>query len=323
MKESVKVICAALIAVVMIAVFVTFSATSSTMPSTSPSPALSAAVTAQDTVLSFIENVLPIDTSRYNTTLKGYHVPSMSSIKGTTEEDVRYTLESDESVIDVICDVINGNVTYCLISVKNGSIISDRQYADIKDSAVSLVEKYQAFCKIDLSDMISMLSDVDPTVDIEKVSGNMKLTISNKGFEQGKSTVISTVLTCGYVYDGCEYPGLHITFRNGVLYGLGDKSRVFTLGNTTVCVSKEQAIAIAMKYIQNYSYKMPDGTWISDFDVAEHRTDARLVPAANGSVLYPEWQVTLYFTRTYPGSVHGLLVGVWAGSGEVASCGHI
>jgi hypothetical protein len=207
--------------------------------------------------------------------------------------------------------------------VKNGSVISDRHYGDIKDSAVSLVEKYQAFYKIDLTDVISMLSDVDPTVDIEKVSGNMKLTISNKEFEQDESTVVSTVLTWEYVYDGCEYPGLALTFRDGVLYGLIDRSRVYTLGNTTVNISKEQAILIAMKYIQKYSYKMPDGTWISDFKVAEHRTTARLVPAANGSILYPEWQVELYFIRTYPGSVHGFMVDVVAGSGEVSGCSHI
>ncbi|MEM2098739.1 MAG: hypothetical protein QXU99_03190 [Candidatus Bathyarchaeia archaeon] len=93
--------------------------------------------TAQDTVLSFIEHVLPLDASRYNKTLASYSVPALPSIKGTTEEKVCYMLESDESVIRVICDVVNGNVMYCILSIKNGSMISDRPYVDVKDSAVT------------------------------------------------------------------------------------------------------------------------------------------------------------------------------------------
>jgi len=276
---------------------------------------------AQDTVLSFIENVLPIDASQYNKTLTSYRVPTMPSIKGTNEEKVRYTLVSDESVIDVLCTVVNGNVLFCTIYIKNGSIISDRAYADIKDSVVGVVEKYSTFYQIDSADMVSMLSDVDPTVDIEKVSGNMKLTISNKEVGEGTSAANLTMFTWGYVYDGCEYLGLRVTFTNGILEGLIDQSRVYTLGNTTVNISKEQAVAVAMKYIQNYSYKMPDGTWITDFNVTENRTVAYLSPAVrNYTVLEPCWEVELYLNQTYPGSVFGLLVSVWANSGEVSSC---
>lgn len=302
--------------VVVIAVLVAITASLAEFPI-----AHSTVSTAQDTVLSFIEHVLPLDASRYNKTLASYSVPTLPSIKGTTEEKVRYTLESDESVIRVICDVVNGNVMYCLLSVKNGSMISDRPYADVKDSAVSLVQKYQAFYRIDSADMISLLSGVDSTKNTTALLGNINLTISNTEFEHDKSTEICTVFTWGYVYDGCEYPGLSVTFINGVLQGLIDRSRVYTFGNTTVNVTKEQAIATAMKYIQNYSYKMPDGTWITDFNVTENRTVAYLSPAVRDSaVLEPCWEVMLYLNQTYPGSVFGLLVSVWANSGEVYSC---
>jgi hypothetical protein len=87
-------------------------------------------------------------------------------------------------------------------------------------------------------------------------------------------------------------------------------------------ISKEQAMAIAMNYIKNYSYEMPDGVWISDFKVTG--TGAELVPIVRESyVLYPCWQVSLYLDKTYPGNVHGLLALVWADSGEVFSCSNM
>ncbi|MEM2098738.1 MAG: hypothetical protein QXU99_03185 [Candidatus Bathyarchaeia archaeon] len=169
--------------------------------------------------------------------------------------------------------------------------------------------------------MISLLSGADCTKNTTAILGNIKLTISNTEFEHDKSTEVCTVFTWGYVYDGCEYPGLSVTFINGVLQGLIDRSRVYKLGNTTVNVTKEQAIAVAMKYIQNYSYKMPDGTWITDFNVTENRTVVYLSPAVRDSaVLEPCWEVMLYLNQTYPGSVYGFIVSVWANSGEVASC---
>jgi hypothetical protein len=95
-----------------------------------------------------------------------------------------------------------------------------------------------------------------------------------------------------------------------------------SIGSTSVNISREQATAIAMNYIENYSYEMPDGVWISDFKVAS--TGADLVPIVRESyVLYPCWQVSLCLDKTYSGSVHGLLVLVWADSGEVSGCSNI
>ena len=76
-----------------------------------------------------------------------------------------------------------------------------------------------------------------------------------------------------------------------------------------------------MKYIENYSYLMPYGVSISGFKVAEERTTAELKDIVRDSkVLYPFRAVMLYLDETYPGSVYALLVGVLAGSGEVAYC---
>jgi hypothetical protein len=84
----------------------------------------------------------------------------------------------------------------------------------------------------------------------------------------------------------------------------------------------KQAVDAAMKRVETYSYKMADDYWISDFNVTG--TSAELRSTGRESyVLYPYWQVKLFLDKVYPGSVHGLLVLVWADSGEVFHCSNI
>jgi len=114
-----------------------------------------------------------------------------------------------------------------------------------------------------------------------------------------------------------------IGFRNGVFDALNDNRGVYTIGDTAVKVSKEQAIANAMKYIETYSYAMPDGSRISDFNVTEDGVVAELHSAVRDSaVLYPAWRVRLPLDQTYPGSVDAFTVLVWADSGEAFTIGH-
>jgi hypothetical protein len=88
-----------------------------------------------------------------------------------------------------------------------------------------------------------------------------------------------------------------------------------------VNISKEQAVKIAMEYIKNYSYKIAEDVWISDFNVTEDRTVAHLVTTVRESnVLYLYWSITLYLNQTYPGSVTSIALGIWADSGEVRFC---
>lgn len=284
--------------------------------------------TAQDKALAFIENVLPIDSSRYNITLRNYGVPKLPDIgsykqrDAEPEEILTYSLESKDSVLDVIC-TIKGNVLYiCNVYVVNGSVITDRPYANLVDVAQSFLEKYQAYSKIDSTEMIDTLSDVDPTKNTTITSGALKLTVTHKDLSD---TVFGDSINFRWVrtFNGCDYPTVNVVFRNGVFSGIIDQRAIYSIGDTAVNISEEQAIKIAMEYIKNYSYRMSDDIVITDFNVTEDRTVASLIPTVRESnVLYPYWSVTLYLNQTYPGSINALLVGIWADSGEVFFCHH-
>jgi hypothetical protein len=283
--------------------------------------------TAQDQTMAFIENVLPVDLSKYNITLTHHSTDEGSPIVGITGlpisrvvDSVRYTLDSDESTLRVSFQVQNNVVMYCQVIEKNGSVISDKQYANLVDAVKSFLEKYQTYTKIDSSNMIAMLDNVDVTKDSTITIGNTKLVISNID----KYGVEQTSFKWAYTVNGADYTSLQVSYRNGSLYSLGDDRAIYTIGDTSVKISSEQAIDIAMKYLPNYSYDMPNDVTVSGFNVTEDLTTTELVTyPIHSTELRPYWKVKLYLNQTYPGSVKGFTINVWANSGELFSCTNI
>jgi len=283
------------------------------------SRAYSVESTAREKALPFIENVLPIDISQYNVKFTKYSETELPTFLpgGAASERVTYTLESEESIIDVTCRIENDELTFCMVTPKNGSVISDRQYENLIDAANSFLDKYQTHTGQDLEAIKNTLTDADPTKNMTVKADDIKLTISNGGIWGNRETSFDWK----HVYNGCEYPGIYLGFSNGVFSTINDGGIIYMISDTTVNISQEQAINIAMNHIQNYSYTMPGGVEISDFNVTEERTEAWLVPSPREPyVLYPLWEVMLYLNQTYPGSVYALLVTVWADTGKVSSC---
>lgn len=123
-------------------------------------------------------------------------------------------------------------------------------------------------------------------------------------------------------YNGCYYPAIDVSFSNGYFYGFLDNRGIYKIGDPTVEISEQQATQKALNAIKDYSYEMPGGVWISNFNI--NQTNAKLTPILrNVYYLYPCWTVSLYTDKTYPGSVHGFMVSLWAGTGEVFQISNI
>ena len=283
---------------------------------------------AQDQTRAFIENVLPVDLSKYTITLTKHTTDNGPPIAGVTGQPInrvidslRYSLDSDESTLRVSCLVQNNVLLSCHIYVDKGQVISDKQYVDPGDAVKSFLEKYQTYTNIDSTDMIAMLDNVDITKDSTKTIGNTKLTISNID----QYGVELTSFKWAYTVNGADYTSLQVSFqKNGIFYSLRDDRRVYSIGDTTVNVSSEQAIDIAMKYIETYSYDMPNNYTVSGFNVTQDRTTTELVAfPMDFTELRPYWNVKLYLNQTYPGSVKGFSISIWANSGELFSCTNI
>jgi hypothetical protein len=278
--------------------------------------------TASDKALAFIENVLPFDSERYSVALKNYDVTKLPDLGLTQpiygdQEVLAYKLESEDSEADVVCTLQDGALYMCNVYTVKGSLISDRKYSNVIDAAAGFLQKYQSNSKLDSTEMLTMLTDVDSIENKIITSENLKLTVTHQdltGTWFGDSIEFRWVR----VINGCEYLVVNLSFRDGAFSGILDHRQRYSIGNTSVNISEEQAIKIALEAVKNYSYPMSDDWIISGFNVNEDQITATLHPRTReGNVLYPVWSVLLPLDGVYPGSVRELLVGIWAGSGEV------
>jgi hypothetical protein len=167
-----------------------------------------------------------------------------------------------------------------------------------------------------------MLTNTDPIHGANVTSGDLKLVITHKDLT-GTAFGDSVNYRWSQVINGCDYLCLNLYFTDGALSGFIDNRQRYTIGDTGVNVSKEQAIAIALNATKDYSYKISDNWTVSGFDIFESRATAVLRPQVKqDNVLCPIWTVTLPLNGTYPGSVTEILVIVWAGRGEVGLVHH-
>jgi hypothetical protein len=262
----------------------------------------------------FIENVLPVDAAKYNITLKK-PIPSLDNNVTYME---RYLLENQGNTLEIDFTYKNNILQFCTTYVMNGSILLKDKYISNVDVALDFLEKYQNYSKLDSTQLISLLQEVNSSENRTLTSGNLTLAIKNGEFPQATQT---NSFMWTYVLDGCEYTQLSLSLNNGTFGGFGDSRALYRIGNTTVNVSMKQAVDIAKERVKSYRYEMPGGVWIKDFNIsytnAELRSNTR-----EPYILHPYWQVRLFLDKQYPGSVTNLLVNVWADNGEVFFCYH-
>jgi hypothetical protein len=270
--------------------------------------------TAQQKSLAFIENALPVDLSAYNVSFVKY-----STLDGSVG-NLKYTLASSESSFDVLFTVVNNVVRDCHVYATNGSVIRDRLYPTLLDAVKSFLEKYQTYSKIDSSNLIAILDNVDITKNTTITVGNIKLTITNNvwgGLEL-------TNFDWAYTVNAADYTSLQVGFQtNGIFDAFYDNRAIYTIGNTSIMISSEQAIDIALQNLSTYSYKMPDQSTVSDFNVTKDKIVTTLVTMPVNSELRPYWDIRMPLNQTYPGSVQGITAFIWANTGEIISYGNI
>ncbi|NLD66106.1 MAG: hypothetical protein GX648_05980 [Crenarchaeota archaeon] len=282
----------------------------------------STASNEQNKALAFIENVLPIDSSQYKITFNPPFSSNFSNndglkIIGSELLIETYSLTAKDSSLTFICTFYEETLYQCQLGADKGSIITDQVYVNVTEAAKSYLEKYQVYSKLDSTEMISLLANVDPHQNQTILSGDLKLTVTHKDLT-GTAFGNSINLRWVNIINGCEYLLIDMTFRDGVFSGFIDHRPRYTIGDTTVNISKEQATMIALEAIKNYSYRMSDDWVVTGFNVTENKITTNLGPSVKeGNVLYPAWSVTLPLNGTWPGSVTELLVGIWAGNGEV------
>ena len=277
---------------------------------------------AQVKAMNFIENVMSVDLSKYTIDLQISSIMDGVPLANDNRKitDLMYALtplegNGDEDVIKVIFTFEKDVLTSYFTSPVTSQVITNTQYANQNAAVKGFLEKYQTYTNIDSSNLI-MIDDVDLTKNSTITNENTKLVVlanSFWGIEQA-------TLRWTYTVNGADYTALEIGVNtNGAVISVYDTRALYTIGDTSINISKEQAIDIALENLKDYSYDMFDGVVVSDFKVSRDNIVATLVTGPVDYELRPYWDLRMMLDEVYPGGVQGITAFIGANKGEVIS----
>lgn len=263
-------------------------------------------------VLIFLKDVAMIDVDKYDTADTIGPLVDYEMFGGIPYTSGKLTLNSEASIIDVLYNFVGNSLTSCTVEPVYGTARYIQPLpTNLGDAASMFLQKYQGYADdSSITAIKDTLVSVDATKNTTKTVGNIQLKISN--------TELWTSFTWERTYNKAVYPGLGITFNDGAFHSFGQELSYYTIGNTDVKITKEQAIEIALERAESYSYTYQD-TKIENFNilrdsiVAELEVKSRYKPFE----LYPLWRVDLPLDDIYPGAVYFIRVNLWADSGEI------
>ena len=269
--------------------------------------------------MTFLKDVAQIDISKYQASLIGNPTAEVrSDLGGVIEEVSKYSLVNDVSRFELTIRFRNGHFSlFKLYQIEGASnfppVYTEPQPTDTVQAAAALLQRYKvAMNDSYLDDMTVLLASANSSSG--QILGNTKLEISSYGS-------IGQIDMC-YTDNGTDFmeKSVVITIENHIITELTDDWFLYTIGNSQMNTSREQAIQIARNAAKTYGWNA-NGTRVSDFLVLDEPVSAEFYPhpRSEALTLFPYWYVTLHLDKVYPGGVNVIAVGVWGDTGEVAN----
>lgn len=267
-----------------------------------------------DKAISFLQNVTQIDTSKYQATLLSRSVEQRSDLGGVLEEVMTYSLTSSESKMNIVFRFRNNQLSrYQIILLEGSPIYLQAQPYSILEVAKGLLDRLHTYEDTSyLENMSNVLALVDDMQNIEIKEGNIKL---NATFSGNNAQILVM-----YTENNVDYSpkSLDLVFENHDLKELTDGWFLFTIGSTQVNISSDKAVEIAKNALSGYSWSA-NGQTVSNFQVLSEPISVVFHPnTKHGLELYPQWTVTFYLDKVYPGNVNSITVELWADTGEIS-----
>jgi hypothetical protein len=237
-----------------------------------------------------------------------------SDLGGTVEEIMRYSLTSSDSKMDVVFRFRNNRLSkYQIIMLEGTPIYSNAQRYSVLDTAKTLLERFRVFDdSYYLENMSSILALVNRMENIEIKEANIKLIATFNG-DNARILMIHTDNEVDF-----SPKSLNLIFENQVLKELTDGYFLFTTGSTSVNISNERAVQIAKNALNGFSWSA-NGQTVSNFNVLSEPVSVIFHPNTKETLaLYPQWTVTFYLDKVYPGEVNKITITLWADNGEIA-----
>jgi hypothetical protein len=285
-------------------------------------------MTIQQKGLSVLNDVVGVDLAKYDVATEDNSI-SPPFLGGVLQEDVLYSLTSDESTLKTLYTFADGNLRGIHVLEREGtpSMIKPATSGNAVENAQDFLSNYQTYtAKPVFGELKATLNNVDPNKNLTENVGDKVLTVTAYGDRthfkwcytvNGAISLYSKVVSMG--------------FKDGFLTSFIDNWDLYSIGSTSVNLSKEEAMEIALDVAREHSWTMQlDEDTLDPSNFNEKRSVSWTTLVFDGSLdadstrsedvlkLYPVWRVGLVLNRVY-GELYGIQVDIWADTKEVRS----
>ncbi len=276
----------------------------------------------EDKALSFLTDVIQLDMSKYKVTL--YSNESCGAHLFYKLYSTAYSRIGSET--NVVFEFYNGTLGSCSVYPGWESLSYKHPFTDRFNSTLGLVQRFESWSN---DEWVKGMEDLMVKAGSEKntflVLGNesLRITVHSSGLAEYKFS--------NYI-EGVEYTGVSVAMSNSSSRDVffTDSRAFHTIGNTTINISRDQAISIAENYVKNYDYKHTFGNGtsvtISNLNVTGiYTSDLSTNPgyiamqSINNSTLLPYWDIKVNVSNMPARGLQGVGVIISANDGTVAA----
>jgi hypothetical protein len=212
--------------------------------------------TIQEKSLSILSNVFGLDMTKYSVTTKEYPPDTSASYFGVVpQENVAYFLTSEGSKLRIHFTFGNDNLQMIQVLEKEGrphSIVKASTDTNAIEMAKSFLTNYQTYTA-------------------NKLFGDLKTTLNNLEFGKNTTKTIGTITLEMTTYNDYTLFKWYYTsndakapytkyivmgFKDGFLTTFVDNWQFFNVGSTSINLSEEEAIVIALKTAKEYAHNL-------------------------------------------------------------------
>ena len=249
--------------------------------------------------LSFLSDVISLDLTKYKVTL--YENQSGGNhlfYKLYPNDEPSLFFFPSETL--AIFNFYNGTLGSCTLSPGIDGLNYKQAFSDRYNTTIGIVQRFETWANDSwVQGMETLMVKVGSEKNVLEVSGNesLRITVHSDGFGEYQFS---------NYFGGVEYTGVTVSMGNSSSRDVFfTDSRAFEkIGNTTITVSRQQAINIAEEYLKNYSFQHTFGngtsitisnlnvTSISSVDLETNPGYANMESIQN-STLFPYWDVRL------------------------------
>jgi hypothetical protein len=270
------------------------------------------------------DNVIGVDSAKYATISEDYREDLYLDV--IPQENLRYTLETNESKLDIYYTFVNNKLRLVHVLDNIGSPQMQKAVsANALDMSKDFLNNYQDYTENEFyGELKSTLNTVEANTNVTAVFGNMKLSVTSRED--------STTFRWVYTFNGIEAPDkcVALSYEKGFLKYFIDNWDLYKIASTTVNVSDEQAMDLAMSRAKNATWSTTTSDNETFAGLKYNVTNAMVWQTAFSNslfmdnprdhdplMLYPMRHIWVSFDKFYPGYYYGMNVYVWADTGEI------